>query len=323
MLLVTLIYSLWWLLSNGKSYQDDLHIKVVMDRLSINSPLDEPNILQLPVVYRTTIIRNISRLVEGCLVYYEPIPTVTNHICRIVVPIFFRRAIFTLMYVTSIIGNMGKYKILYRVKFRLSYLYCVLTLLDGLKMPPCMLAYRWRRRWQELVFSWPVRSSFVILHIHLWIPGHPKDSNDYIALMNAMCDMNQFVVVVHVHDDSSSLLAKTFMHYVLIKFGICHLVAMDDENPFKWAFIVICECLHLNYNVLAKRNHKGLTVEHFHRFLNKSVTIATEERGTNDIFVPVGIVIGYVWNSTSIDGTDILRRIPAICRELHILLILI
>ena len=113
-----------------------------MDRLSINSPLDEPNILQLPVVYRTTIIRNISRLVEGCLVYYEPIPTVTNHICRIVVPIFFRRAIFTLMYVTSIIGNMGKYKILYRVKFRSSDLYCVLTLLDGLKMPPCMLAYR-------------------------------------------------------------------------------------------------------------------------------------------------------------------------------------
>ena len=141
--------------------------------------------------------------------------------------------------------------------------------------------------------------------------------------MNAMCDMNQFVVVVHVHDDNSSLLANTFMHYVLIKFGICHLVAMDDENPFKGAFIVICECLHLNYNVLAKRYHKGLTVEHFHRFLNKSVTIAAEERGTNDIFVPVGIVIGYVWSSTSIDGTDILRRIPAIYRELHILLILI
>ena len=46
----------------------------------------------------------------------------------------------------------------------------------------------------------------------------------------------------------------------------------------------MCEVLNLNYNIFAKRNHKGLSVEHFHRFLNKSVTIATEERGTNDIF---------------------------------------
>ena len=57
----------------------------------------------------------------------------------------------------------------------------------------------------------------------------------------------------------------------------------------------MCKHLRLNYYVLAKPNHKGLTVEHFHRFLNKSVTIAAEERGTNDIFVPAGITTGYAY----------------------------
>ena len=79
----------------------------------------------------------------------------------------------------------------------------------------------------------------------------------------------------------------------------------------------MCETLNLNHDVLAKRNYKGLTVEYFHRFLNKNVTVTAEERDTNDIFIPTGIATGYAWSSTSIDGTDILRSILAIGRELH------
>ena len=102
-----------------------------------------------------------------------------------------------------------------------------------------------------------------------------------------------------------------------MKFGMCYLIVLDDGTPFKGAFVAMCQSLNLNYEILAKRNHKGLSVEHFHRFLNKSVTIAAEDRGTIDIFVPTGIAAEYAWNSAPIDGTDILRIIPAIGRELH------
>ena len=66
-------------------------------------------------------------------------------------------------------------------------------------------------------------------------------------------------------------------------------------------------------NIIIKVLHLKL----FHRFLNKSVTIAAEERGTNDIFAPVGIAAGYTWNSVSIAGTDILHSISIIGRKLH------
>ena len=34
-------------------------------------------------------------------------------------------------------------------------------------------------------------------------------------------------------------------------------------------------------------------------------------------FVLVGIATGYAWNSAPIDGTDNIRSIPAVGRELH------
>ena len=58
--------------------------------------------------------------------------------------------------------------------------------------------------------------------------------------------------------------------------------------------------------MLDKRNHKGLTVETNNRFLNKSTTIAAEDRGINGIFDPTVAEVSYEWNSVPINGTDTL-----------------
>ena len=79
----------------------------------------------------------------------------------------------------------------------------------------------------------------------------------------------------------------------------------------------MCKSFNINYDILTERNHKGLRVEKFYRFINKAITIVVEDRGTSDIFVAAGVTAGYAWNSSPIDGTDILRSVPAIGRELH------
>ena len=109
------------------------------------------------------------------------------------------------------------------------------------------------------------------------MPGKYIDSNGKMVLMNAMCDMSQFVVGVPVINESSATLAENFLQHVLMKFGLCYLIIIDDGNPFKGAFVAMCTSLDLNYDILAKRNYKGLTVEHFHRFLDKAMTIVMEE----------------------------------------------
>ena len=66
-----------------------------------------------------------------------------------------------------------------------------------------------------------------------------------MALMNAMCDMIQFVVVVPVPvpDESSATLASYFMQHILLKFDLCYLAVLDDGNPFKGAFGDKTQCL--------------------------------------------------------------------------------
>ena len=63
---------------------------MLINLLQLNVPLDEPSILKLSVVYRTTITRNLSVLFEGRLICYEPIPTSTKHMSRIIVRLLLR-----------------------------------------------------------------------------------------------------------------------------------------------------------------------------------------------------------------------------------------
>ena len=78
-----------------------------------------------------------------------------------------------------------------------------------------------------------------------------------------------------------------------MKFGIYHVVVMDDGTPFKGSFVLACDALHLKYECVTKRNHKAVLVEKIHRFLNKAVTIAVEDRKTLGCFTEAGIVAGY------------------------------
>ena len=85
-----------------------------------------------------------------------------------------------------------------------------------------MLTYKWRRRGQKVIFSWSISSYFTILHVDLWLPGHFIDRNCNVLLMNVMCDMNQFVIVVPVPNKIEATLAEHFMQHVLLnlEFGI-------------------------------------------------------------------------------------------------------
>ena len=80
---------------------------MLIDRLSVNAPLDKPTIIKLPAPYRTDIVRNPLELLEGRFMYYELISTVTKHICRIVVPTSLCYTIFNLIHAIHVARQMG------------------------------------------------------------------------------------------------------------------------------------------------------------------------------------------------------------------------
>ena len=96
--------------------------------------------------------------------------------------------------------------------------------------------------------------------------------------MNTMRDMSQFVVIVIVHDDPSATLAESFFQHTFIKFDWYHIFVLDDGSIHKNVFVAISKALDLNYDILTKLNRKGLTVDHFRWFLNKTTIIVMKDR---------------------------------------------
>ena len=139
--------------------------------------------------------------------------------------------------------------------------------------------------------------------------------------MNSMCNMMQFVVSVATEHITASYLARLFMEHVLLKFGLCAVIVVDTDSKFKSTFVEMAECLNIKVHVAASRNHHTVGVERFHIFLNHTNTIYDEERGTLECFVEYAMVAAYVWNASHIDGTDIVRSVPAIGHKLKFPLI--
>ena len=74
-----------------------------------------------------------------------------------------------------------------------------------------------------------------------------------------------------------------------MKSGLCYLVILDDGTLLKHDFVAMWKALDVNYDILAKRNHKSLIVKHFHRLINIEIIIAMENLQNNDIFFPTEI----------------------------------
>ena len=68
--------------------------------------------------------------------------------------------------------------------------------------------------------------------------------------------------------------------YVLLKFGLCELMIIDDGLNFKGILTSVCECLKIPVNLLAKRNATNLFSERFHRVLDRTTIIISEDRGS-------------------------------------------
>ena len=157
---------------------------------------------------------------------------------------------------------------------------------------------------------------FYIMHLDIRSPGNVLvNHKDGGHLLNCMCDLTQFVVSCILTDTSAAALAEIFMAQVVLSFGMVAIVVVDADNRFRSTFEAMCKSLKLTFWPLARGNHKGNSVERYHRFLNKTQTIAGQDRNTNEVFHQKAKTSQYGWNSSPIDDTDIPRCVAALGRE--------
>ena len=101
--------------------------------------------------------------------------------------------------------------------------------------------------------------------------------------MNVMCDLAQFVVSSVTDNIEVVALTQKIMSDIVMNFGMRSVVVIDNGSTFKCVFISMCKYLKIQYGCLSRGNHRGNSVERYHRLLNKIQTIAGTDRGTNQV----------------------------------------
>ena len=297
------------------AYCQDPDTTLLLQRFKTSDPFSRSDINSLHSAYRDYVRQDRLSLVEGKLVVFQPVQNNTEMLMLIIVPLSLRRDIFSAYHASPSTGHMGIYKTLHRIRLRFFWPHSRKDVTDWvLQCPHCVASNKSTARNNELVFSWPLCCPFYILHVDLWAPGTIENYQGDTYLMNTMCDLTGFVLVTATNDTTAHNLARLFVQEVLLKVGFCGLVVVDDGSTFKGKFVEVCTLLNIDVHVASRGNHKAVGVEHFHRFLNKAVGIAANDRGTNKVFVEAAHTAAYAWNSSPIDGTDIVRSIPAVGR---------
>ena len=105
------------------------------------------------------------------------------------------------------------------------------------------------------------------------------------------------------------------MEQVVLAYGMTAVVVVDDGSTYKGLFRDMCTALKLTLWPLSRGNHKGNSVEKYHRFLNKTQAIAGSDRGTHLTLVQNTKTSQYAWNSAPINGTDVTRSMPTVGRD--------
>ena len=272
---------------------------------------------KVEVDYRSNLESHHICLLHDKLILYKAVFRHVKYVGLIIVPETLRRLIFNHYHAGPSGGHMGVYKTLFRIRMRFWWPGIRNDIKLWVKTCGQCVAYDvWRNRKSEMYFSWPVTTPFYIMHLDLWMPGKLVDNDgNTLQLLNCMCDLTQFVISILVSDARAEVLAKLFMEQVVFSFGMVAVVVVDADSKFLSVFKDMCEKLDFIFWPLARGNHKGNSVEKYHRFLNKTQTIVSAEVGTHHSFVENCKTSQYAWNSAPIDDTDIPRSLAAVGRH--------
>lgn len=178
--------------------------------------------------------------------------------------------------------------------------------------PTCIATKNLVNVLQQLIQSWPLLTPFPVIFTDLWSPGDVVSSTGATKLLNCMCDITSFVVSVAITYTNAAELAQAFMENVLLKFGLCLAVVVDNGSIFMGVFTQTMKSLNIHLHRVSKRNYNAVGVERYYRFLNHNVIIVADARETPRCFVEAGLIAAFAWNVMLVDGTDILHSVPAI-----------
>ncbi len=298
------------------AYESDEDCKRILAMLRDPSLIVKTNLEQVHYIFRQPLRSSLIKLEDGILYLYERITASEPQAVKLrIVPRRFRNLLFTAFHANPIGGHLSAYRTFARL--RLCYFwpgmfaYCK-------KMcracPGCHLSNITRHSSRELIYSFPIDAPMLVLHLDVYHAGAHSGFSGAKYYLIATCGMTAFSICEALSDANAKLFAQALMK-MLCQNGFCHTIVVDKDSKFRAEFSDMCTLLNLHLHVASGDNHNGVLTERVNRYLNKALSIMSNERSSVRVAEESILLALYAWNSAPVDGTDISRSLIVKGRE--------
>ncbi len=244
------------------------------------------------------------KLENGILIYCKPIAGSESYAHLQLVPTNFWNIIFVALQ-SNIGGHLNVSCTLYRIclQFYWPGMFLYIKKMCA-SCPGCAIANPPHGKSKELLYNFPIKAPFLVLHIDGYQAGKEsgfKGSSHYLV---ACCGMCTFTAMEPVSTANVTTYASAIMK-IMLQFGFCHTCILDKDSKFYGVCRKALDLLKVNRHVLSGGNHNPMIFKRLNRYLNTGLRIMTNKHDFTCIALKAILLLIYAWNSCPIPGTDI------------------
>ncbi len=212
------------------------------------------------------------KLDNGILYYHKLIVGLESYAKLQVVPAAFRHIVFVAFHSNPLGGHLNVAWMFHRIRLRFYWPH-MLTYIQWMchSCPGCALTNLTRSKSRELIYNFPIKAPFMVLHINGYQAGRESGFEGSSHYLIACCGMCTFAVMESVANANSTTYASAIMKIILLGFGFCHTCIFDKDSKFFGVCREAIDLLQINCHVLSSGNHNPMLVERLNCYLNEGL----------------------------------------------------
>ncbi len=124
----------------------------------------------------------------------------------------------------------------------------------------------------ELVYNFPVKAPFLVMHFDAYAAGKHAGFEGSECYLLGCCGMIGFSCMEPIAKASATTFASAIMK-ILLRYGFCHTAVLDKDAKFFGVCSEALDLLQIHRHILSSANHNPILVERVNCYLTKGLKV--------------------------------------------------
>jgi hypothetical protein len=227
------------------------------------------------------------------LILNKPICGGTSYTRLQLVPQELHNILFIAFYTNAIGGHLNVYRMPHHLRLcfywpgMYAYVKCMCQVCPG-----CTLSNPSRGESSELVYNFPIKAPFLVMHFDAYVASKHAGFKGSNAYRIGCCGTCSFACMEPITNPLSTMFASAIMR-ILLRYGFSHTAVLDKDSNFFGVCREALDLYQINCHVLSGVNHNPLLVKQVNWYLNKGLWILCNEQNSVRVALEAILLLFY------------------------------